>query len=112
MALFQSSVCKHIAAVVALAFLSQNASALTADDVTKKMNHDQRFSYLTGLIDMLAYQTSVAGNRSKGDCIVGAFFREGKEASWNRLNEVLEKFGDKRAEILVSVLAEQLCKDK
>lgn len=90
--------------------MAYRAHAMTAEDVLKKMNHDQRFSYLTGLIDMLAYQTAASGNRDKGNCIINAFFREQKEASWRKLNEVLEQYTDKRTEILVTVLANQLCK--
>jgi len=84
------------------------AAAITANDVMKKMNQDTRFGYLSGLVDMLAYQTAANGDRTRGDCITDMFYRE-KDNSWPRLLEVLEKFPDKRPDVLVSVLANQLC---
>lgn len=87
------------------------AAAITAEDVMKRMSQEQRIGYFSGLIDMLAYQTAAAGDRAKGNCIIDAFYRERREDSLKRLLEVMEKFSDKRPEILLTVLVKQLCKD-
>lgn len=86
------------------------AMALTVEDVMKKMGRDERFGFISGLVVMLAYQTSAAGDRAKADCISDAFYGGAKEKSWERMYEVFDKYPDKRPEILVSVLANQLCK--
>ena len=73
------------------------------------MTQDERKGFLDGLIDMLAYQTAVHGDRERGNCIIDKFYREGMEESWSRLLDVLDQYPDKRPEILVTVLAKQLC---
>lgn len=98
-----------IVLAVLLSGIGSSAAALTAEDVTKKMNSDQRVGYLTGLIDMLAYQTAASGNRDRGSCITDRFYRERKEDSWARLRDVLDKFSDKPPEVLLAILADQLC---
>jgi hypothetical protein len=87
------------------------ASAITADDVMKKMSDKERQGYLAGLIDMLAYQTAAAGNREKSSCIVDAFFDEKKNTeSWSRLHAAFRQYADKRPEILLTAVAGQICK--
>jgi hypothetical protein len=95
----------------ALALSNAPAAAITAEDVMAKMNVEKRVGYLTGLIDMLAYQAAATGNNKKAICITDSFYREQKEQSWKRLLTVLEEYSDKRPEILVTALAKQLCKD-
>jgi hypothetical protein len=89
---------------------STPAAALTAEDVTKKMSSDERHAYLSGLIDMLAYQIAAAGDRDKSACITDTFHRQHMEETWTKLHQVLDQYADKRPEVLVSVLARQLCK--
>jgi hypothetical protein len=96
---------------LALLATTHSASAITADDVMKKMSDKERQGYLTGLIDMLAYQTAAAGHREKGNCIADAFYDDKKNTeSWTRLHTVFRQYSDKRPEILLSVLAGQICK--
>jgi hypothetical protein len=90
---------------------AHQAAAVTVDDVMKKMSEQERLGYLQGLIDMLAYQTAVAGNRDKGNCIIDAFVDDKKSTeTWGQLRSVFQKYPDKRPEILLSVLAGQICK--
>jgi hypothetical protein len=90
---------------------THQAAAVTVDDVMKKMSEKERLGYLQGMIDMLAYQIAAAGNREKGNCIIDAFFDEKKSTdSWSQLKTVFQKYPDKRPEILLSVLAGQICK--
>jgi len=83
--------------------------AITAEDVTNRMTQVERKSYLDGLIDMLAYRIAREDDREKGNCIIDKFYREGMEDSWSRLLDVLDQYPERRPEILVTVLAEQLC---
>lgn len=86
------------------------ATAITARDVTGKMTDNQMSAYISGLIDMLAYQTAKAGNNERAICITNTFYRDGRGKGLARLIDVLHNHPDKRPEILVTVLAGQLCK--
>lgn len=86
------------------------ASAGTAEDVMKKMSADQRWGYVSGLVDMLAYQTAATGNQEKGNCIADKFYGESRDMSVKRLFDVMAQYPDKRPEILMKVVADQLCK--
>lgn len=103
--------CALFAAVFCLAVIATpyRADAITAAEMMKKMSQEQRIGYLTGLIDMLAYQTAAHGDREKGNCIVEKFYREGRDDTLKRTYEVMEKFADTRPEILLTVLANKLC---
>jgi hypothetical protein len=100
-----------MAALVLLACGSRNAAAITAQDVTEKMSHDQRFGYLTGLIDMTMYQTALSGNRTRAQCIYDAFYTKNaaQDDPWRRLNDALREFGDKRPESIVVLLIQKIC---
>ena len=89
--------------------LSGHAHAITAEDVTQRMTQEGRKRYLDGLIHMLAYQTAANGDRERGNCIIDKFYRGGMEDSWSRVLDILDQYPDKRPEILVTVLAKQLC---
>lgn len=85
------------------------AVAITAQDVMGKMDERQRFGYLSGLVDMLAYQAALAGNGERANCITDSYYRGGKDKAWPRLYAALEKFGDKRPESIVVLLARKAC---
>lgn len=89
---------------------STSVAALTAEDVTTRMNSDQRYSYVVGLVDMLAYETARAGEKDKSTCITAKFLKTGSEETWGKLREVMDQYPDKPPEVLVAVLARQLCK--
>jgi hypothetical protein len=99
-----------VIAAVFLGVASVSASALTAEDVTKRMNVDQRHAYVVGLINMLAYDTARTGDKERSACITKTFLLDGMEASWVKIHQVLDEFPDKPPEVLVAVLARQLCK--
>jgi hypothetical protein len=99
-----------LAIAAAVIALPHAAGAVTVDDVMKKMSRDERSGFLSGLVVMLAYQTSAAGDRDKGNCISDAFYGAKKNISWARAYEIFDKYPDKRPEVLLSVLANQLCK--
>jgi hypothetical protein len=96
---------------IAMFLAAQPASAVTAEDVMTKMSSEYGQGYLSGMIDMLAYQTGANGNVAKGNCIIDAFFDEKRSAaSWAKLRAMYREHRDKRPEILLTVLANQICK--
>jgi hypothetical protein len=105
------SLCKLLGVTLALSAATLPARAITAEEVMTKMSQQERFGYLNGLIDMLAYQTAAHGDHEAGNCIIDRFFREKKEESWERMYAVFTRYSDKRPEILLTVLAKQLCKN-
>lgn len=96
-------------AIVAVALFTQSATAITAEDVMKKMSKEERFGYLTGLIDMLTYNTATTGNGSKAACLTNAYYREGKDAAWKNLYDALGNFSDKQPATIVTLLARKAC---
>jgi hypothetical protein len=56
------------------------AGAVTAKDVLKKMGDKERFSYVTGLVDMLSYQSVLAGNRDRAECISNEFYKKTEQS--------------------------------
>lgn len=103
---------RYRVAIGALAFMfvmsTSVAVAITARDVTEKMTEKQRFGYVTGLIDMLAYQHLLSGNRDRSQCISDAFYGK-KDETWYKLFELFGRFPDKAPEGLVVVLMNRAC---
>jgi hypothetical protein len=92
----------------ALVLATQPARAITAKDVLEKMTEKERFSYVTGLIDMLSYQLVLAGNRPRAECITNAFYGKTEE-TWRSMVATFEKFSDRNPEGLVVVLMNRAC---
>jgi hypothetical protein len=88
--------------------VAEPARAITAKDVLEKMTEKERFSYVTGLVDMLSYQSVLAGNRSRAECITTAFYSKTEE-TWRLMVSTFEKFSDKNPEGLVVVLMNRAC---
>lgn len=75
----------------------------------KKMSKDERFSYLSGLIDMLSYQMAIGGSAPKAACVGETYYGGGKDLAWRNLYEALDTFSDKRPEIILTLLAKKAC---
>ena len=73
------------------------------------MTDKQRSGYLSGLIDMLAYQTTKQGNSKKARCITDTFYRDGQDKALPQMLAVLSKYPNKRPEILISAMGNQHC---
>ena len=86
----------------------QCAFAITAKDVMEKMTEKERFGYVTGLVDMLSYQSLLAGNRQRAQCIADAFYGK-KNETWQTLFAVFGKHPDKAPEGLVTVVMNHAC---
>jgi hypothetical protein len=99
------------AALLCLPGLSGSAVALTAREVTGKMSPDQKSGYLAGLADMTVFQAGLAGDKTRAQCIYDAFYKNiGKQAdAWQRLDEALLEFPDKRAESILFLLVQKMC---
>lgn len=74
-----------------------------------KMSQQERFNYLTGLIDMLAFQVAQSKNSAKAIFITNTYYREGKENAWAQLLDTLKKFPEQSPETVVTVLANKRC---
>jgi hypothetical protein len=97
-------------AALAVILTEQSAAAVTADDVMKKMSRDERFGYVSGLIDMLSYQIALSGDKSRAKCVTDAFFRKKEDnEAWQKLVAAFERFPDRSAEAIVFVLMKQAC---
>jgi len=92
----------------ALVLAAEPARAITAKDVLEKMTDKERFSYVTGLVDMLSYQSVLAGNGQRAGCISNAFYSKTEE-TWRLIVSTFEKFSDKSPEGLVVVLMNRAC---
>lgn len=75
----------------------------------KKMSKDERFSYISGLIDMLVYQTAIGGGGAKAACVGETYYGSGKDQAWRNLFEALDTFSDKKPEIILTLLAKKAC---
>ena len=98
---------KSAALLVCFALAAHPAAAITARDVMEKMEQKERFSYLTGLIDMMSYQVLLAGDRVRAECISKAFYSRNDMSV--RILETFSKYPDKAPEGLVAALMKREC---
>ena len=81
------------------------AHALTGSDVLDKMNNDERNGFLEGVLEMRAYDATVAGKPQLAECIYG----------WNRNGgpteeiQALDHFRDRDAVAVVYLLIKRRC---
>lgn len=93
--------------VAALVMATSNASAITARDVTDKMPKEERFGYLTGIVDTLSYQELLSGNRERAMCISDAFYKD--QAGMEKIINALHAFPDKPPVAIVIVTMNKAC---
>ncbi len=110
---FKPDVLRRTLAVLALyAFLIIDASpvlALTARDVTEKMSKEDRYNYLSGLIDMRAFQAAQSGDTAFSKCVNDAYYRDKEGVAWTAVLESLQKFPDRQAATIVFLLTQKMC---
>jgi hypothetical protein len=103
---------KSVATALLLSVLCATpALAITAEDVTQRMSKQDRYSYLSGLIDMRAEEAGRSGNAAMGACIYDAYYRNGgngKEA-WAKLLAALEQFPKEEPAAIVFLLTKKAC---
>ncbi|MBL4768041.1 MAG: hypothetical protein JKY94_10055 [Rhodobacteraceae bacterium] len=104
----------HISAIIltATAFLSsgKEAAALTADDVLNRMNDDERFAYISGVVDGLAFARWTADKPDNAgmQCIYDWYYG-GDTAVRETIQTWLTRHQDKPVDALVYVLTKREC---
>ena len=86
------------------------ANALTAGDVLNKMNTDQRYGYIAGVVEGLAYSRWLKDKpQNEGmKCIYDWYYgKPGK--NWERINSWLTRHPDKPVGALLYVLIKKEC---
>ncbi len=91
----------------ALTCTSSPAWAITAEDVMEKMGKDERWGYLTGLVDMMSYQEVLNSNDTRAQCIVDWFYDD--EATIKRVFATLLHFPDKSVEGILFLMGKKAC---
>lgn len=95
--------------VLSLLFGCESAFAITAKDVIEKMSKQQQFDYLSGLIDMRAYQALQGGDAALATCINASFYEDKQSKAWLSLIDALGQFGERQPAAIVSVLTGKVC---
>lgn len=108
---------RPLAALLAIVFacpFTSDAFALTAKEVTSKMSKQERFSYLSGLIDMNAFEVLQQGNDKAAQCIHDAYYRNIGDSgdAWVKLYNALDQFPDKQATSIIYLLAKKICGER
>jgi hypothetical protein len=110
---FKPAVLRRTLAVLALSafsiFAVLPARAITARDVTEKMSKEDRYNYLTGLIDMRAFQAAQSGDNAFSKCVNDAYYRDKEGSAWAAVLESLQKFPDRQAATIVFLLTQKMC---
>jgi len=104
----------HFSAImlVAAAFLSsgKEAAALTADDVLNKMGADERFSYVSGVIDGLAYARWLSDRPDDtGMQCIYSWYYNGEAAKHQLIDTWFERHLDMPVDALLYVLIKREC---
>lgn len=89
-----------------IALLPLKAHAVTAGDVLDRMDADERFGFMNGALDMLAYELSRAGQGDKTACVYDWYFRG------NGPSEVVAVFDNHKdlpAVAIIRTLADRHC---
>lgn len=86
------------------------AQALTADDVLNKMNSDQQFSYLAGMIGGFAHSRFLRDkpDQSGMNCIFDWYYGSGTK-KWPIIEQWFSRHLDKQVEPLLYVLIKREC---
>lgn len=86
------------------------AQAITADDVLNKMNADQRFGYISGVIEGLAFArwTKDQPDSTGMNCIYDWYYQGGGERS-NQVDTWLRRHLDRPVGALLHVLIKRDC---
>lgn len=96
--------------IVASVMCATPSLAVTARDVMQKMSKQERFSYLTGLIDMQMFQAGQSGQAAVSRCIHDAYYdRADADGAWSKLYDAFDQFPDKEATAIVYLLGKKTC---
>jgi len=75
------------------------------------MSKQERYSYLTGLIDMRAFEAAQSGSGAMATCIYDAYYHgdDNGKAAWAKLLDGLRQFPDKQPATIVHLLTQKAC---
>ena len=73
----------------------------------EKMGKDERWGYLTGLVDMMSYQALLRGDKTRARCITDWFYED--EATAKKVFATLLHFPDKSPESILILTAKKAC---
>lgn len=88
-------------------FVGSHAFAITADDLMNKMGQDERNGYMSGLVDMLSYQSVLDGDRPKAQCINDTFYRD--QDGLKYVVDAMFAFPDKEPVAILIVAMKKKC---
>ena len=110
---FKQSSCRRVLGPLTLSacltFGVVPSFAITAKDVMEKMSKQDRFNYLTGLIDMRAFVAAQSGDAALPKCIYDLYYRDQESSAWVALFDALAKFPDKQPATIVFLLTQKAC---
>lgn len=98
--------------VAGLAAGGQQASALTAREVMDNMSAQQRFAYISGVVEGLGFARWLADDRDDTGmrCIYDWYYDEEKESAvFNEQMDWLEKHPDQQVNVLMYALIREYC---
>jgi hypothetical protein len=98
---------RTVALLATMTLTIQSAAAITARDVTDKMSANERYGYLTGIVDSLSYQSLLNGNRDYARCVSDAFYRD--KDGMSRVIDALHAFPDKPTVAIIIVVMKRRC---
>lgn len=103
---------KQISAIILLCIFSDTARAeeLNAGAVLNQFNYDQRYGYVSGVIEGLAYARFLQDkpNEDGMKCIYDWYYQGGVEA-WNKITAYFNRHQDKPVGALLYVLSKREC---
>jgi len=90
---------------------TNDASALTGDEILKTLKPNEQFHYISGAIGGIAYARFVREKPSESGmkCMLDWWYKPNSNAAWNTVKQWLEHHKDKTAEIVLYALLSKEC---
>ena len=89
--------------------MGTSASAFPAKEVMETFERRDRIQYLTGLVDMAAFQSHLQGDDERGQCILDWFYKPEPLSKLDYIERVFTSYPDKSASEIIEVLARREC---
>lgn len=86
----------------------QEANALTGAELLDQFEREDRFVYISGIVDMASYQESLNGDDERAQCIVDWFYSADHRAMLE-VDQLLERYRERHAQPIVLVLINRAC---
>ena len=87
-----------------------DAYALTSSDVLSKLSKDERYSYISGVVEGLGYARFVTEKPStKGSNCIHDWFFDGGVSRWKEIKTWLEHHSEKTAATVIYAMVSKEC---